>query len=919
MASISSSTVYQQALILLQHRSNISSDEIRETVISISEFQRSLDPDSDHVVDVDAVVRQLESDLSVWVDRPVTLTDPKGHEEWLSARRGEINWNFWDRYRRYLQTVKTFPPETLRKLDEITDEIMRHLEDPRRSGRWDRRGMVVGQVQSGKTANYTGLICKAVDAGYKLIVVLAGSHNSLRSQTQLRLDEGFLGYDTQKGRSVDQSDIRIGAGAMPGSQNLIVQSVTSSLDKGDFNLRVAKSVNNMFGGDPFLLVIKKNQSVLKNVIKWATSIQKTTDPSTGNPIVENVPLLVIDDEADNASINTKATVLGPDGKPDPDYDPSRINGQIRLLLKSFGQSAYIGYTATPFANIFIASEDTNQVSKFGEDLFPRSFIVNLPAPSNYMGPVRVFGLRETGIDGLEQQRGMPIVRSVADYEAWIPDRHKSGHRPHVSDMPDSLKYAMKSFVLACAARMARGQGTEHNSMLVHVTRFNAVQQYVAEQIRDELARIRDSVRYGDGGASESLLDELSALWREDFEPTSKLIQSASGPVTTWSDIQEVLRDSTEKIEVRVINGLAGDALTYYEHRKDGLSVIVVGGDKLSRGLTLEGLTVSYYLRASKMYDTLMQMGRWFGYRPGYEDLCRLYTTDELQGWYQDITVASEELRREFDFMASQNATPADYGLRVRSHPDGLMVTAAAKMRDAETVKVSFSGTINETVNFSLEHDVVVNNAKATMLLLNSLQSTGCATPLPGGNGWVWHTDDADDIRDFFAAYRTHDQARKVHSDVLAAYIEQRVRHGELTNWTIVLSGGSESRTWPVATPVRLVRREQKLDSAEHYRIGRLVSPPDEALDLTPHLRQRAIALTPASDSKSPLFPSGEAVRNVRPPTDGLLLLYPLANPRNDDDTPIVGFAVSFPFSKSPLASIDYKVNNIYYQQEFGDL
>lgn len=862
---------YRSAMPFLENRPNLGREEILATVNGMMGFLAMQGAGN---IDVEALVRKLEADLNVWVGAPTTLSNPWGHEEWLAAARSQISWRYWERYRKYLIDIKAFPPDTTRKLDEVTDDILKYLENPLRDGRWDRRGMVVGQVQSGKTANYTGLICKAADAGYKLIVVLAGSHNSLRSQTQLRLDEGFLGYDTQKARSVDQSNRLIGAGAMPGAAMLTTQSVTSSHENGDFSLKVANTVSNVFGGDPFLLVIKKNQSVLKNVIKWATSIQQTIDPETAESIVENIPLLVIDDEADSASINTKAIPLDEHGKPDPDYDPSKINGQIRLLLKCFGQSAYVGYTATPFANIFIPSSEDQQTSKYGDDLFPRSFIINLPAPSNYMGPVQVFGLSNTDSDSLDTHAGLPIVRLLEDYESWIPDKHRASFRPDRKLMPASMKVAIRSFLLTCATRSARGQSTDHNSMLVHVTRFTDVQDQVAAQVKDELATLKNRLRYGDGNSNVTLLDELRQLWENDYVPTSQQIQEDTAPVTTWAEVKQCLQDSTEKIEVLVINGKASDALSYYEHRKAGLNCIAIGGDKLSRGLTLEGLSVSYYLRASKMYDTLMQMGRWFGYRPEYGDLCRLYTTDELAGWYADITLASEELRREFDIMASERATPSDYGLRVRSHPDGLLVTAAAKMRDAETVQISFSGTISETVRFDLDPAIVTNNYQATQSLLLSLGGDRLVSNADKeGNIKLWATNDPTEILRFLTTYKTHESARKARADVLAKYIELRNRNLELTHWTVILAGGKISRFWPGNTPVRLAERKNLSDRIGEYRIGRLVSPADESRDLSPVLLKKALENTrELPDREKADTASGVLIRRLRPATDGLLML-----------------------------------------------
>ena len=233
----------------------------------------------------------------------------------------------------------------------------------------------------------------------------------------------------------------------------------------------------------------------------------------------------------------------------------------------------------------------------------------------------------------------------------MPDKHKKDWIPP-GQLPASLRDAISSFVLACAARRARGKVSNHNSMLVHVTRFQDVQGRVAEQVADQLRLLRDRIRYGDRNARIPVEDELRALWERDFVPTSAWFPADQISTVTWPEVWDQARAAAEKIQVRIINGTSRDALEYYEHRRTGLSVIAVGGNKLSRGLTLEGLSVSYYLRASKTYDTLLQMGRWFGYRPGYEDLCRLYTTPALRDAYAEITAANEELRREFEEMAA---------------------------------------------------------------------------------------------------------------------------------------------------------------------------------------------------------------------------------------------------------------------------
>jgi hypothetical protein len=896
-------------------------DQIRENAELVVDMLKAKNDGQE--LDLEALVRDIESLCNVWVGSQSTLDDEKDHVEWLSERRGQIDWRFWQRYRRFLEDVEHWAPRTIRRLDEMSDEILGRLEDPNRPGGWDRRGMIVGQVQSGKTSNYIGLICKAADAGYRLIVVLAGMHNSLRSQTQLRLDQGFLGWDSQQERFFDQTNRRMGVGALPGSRLYPVHSLTNSEETGDFRLSVARQANMMIGSDPILLVVKKNASILRNLIKWATLIQQERHPESGRLVVPDVPLLVIDDEADYASVNTKDIPYDENGQADPEYDPTAINGLIRRLLHHFEKSAYVGYTATPFANIFIYKDAFSEAH--GDDLFPRNFIVRIPAPANYTGPNEVFGIEEEPLLGLEGTKGLPTVRLVSDNEDWIPDRHKKEHV--VGPLPDSVKLAIRSFILACAARAARGHVDVHNSMLIHVTRFTAVQAQVTEQVKDELAELKDRLRYGDGNSPSQLIEELRELWERDFVPTSAAFDEPELQPVEWDGVRAALNQAAARIEVMTINGTARDALTYYEHPK-GLSVIAIGGDKLSRGLTLEGLSVSYYLRASKMYDTLMQMGRWFGYRPGYSDLCRLYTTAELRDWYRDITGANQELLNLFDHMAAVGGTPEDFGLRVKSHPDGLLVTAPAKMRHGKRLQLSFSDTISETIIFHRDRVVIDANFEFVGQLIKQLDAEREPANTNSGD-LIWTGVDASEIVWFLESFVTHEQARKAQGKLLARYVRSRVAEGELLDWAIALisNTAAANKDSVAGHEVGLISRESRSELDDRYVIRRLVSPRDEALDLTSEQHRTALDLTQeawridpgrSTRKEPPEIPSGPMIRQTRSPEKGLLLLYPLdpINADLGDSPPIIGFAVSFP--KSPhTATIEYVVTNTYWDQEMG--
>lgn len=499
-------------LVTLKNTPNPTSETIRENVTQILAMLSKL-PDFEPV-DIEYLIKDIESCCEVWKGRATVLKSSQGdHVVWLPAEKSQVDWKFWRRYQKYLLEAKSIPESSISRIDDFTDRILELLENPLRDGEWDRRGMVVGQVQSGKTSNYTGLICKSADAGYKLIIVLAGMHKSLRSQTQIRLDEGFLGFDTRQARKFDKENLRIGVGNLLGEDFITVHSLTSSEDNGDFSKKVAQQVGVLPGGaDPVILVVKKQKSVLTNLINWAISVRGQKDPQTGKTVVRNIPLLVIDDEADNASVNTKLIPVDEDNQPLADYEVSAINGKIRELLHHFEKSAYVGYTATPFANIFIFPE--SETSTHGEDLFPKDFIINLPPPPNYIGPSQIFGIAPDEDPETEKELGLAIIRVINDYHHKIPDSHSKDFVP--KDLPESLKEALKTFIISCAARKSRGEKTCHNSMLVHITRYTAVQSKLADMINQELISQRHRLEY----EKPDLRTVFTVRWRDFGKPTS---------------------------------------------------------------------------------------------------------------------------------------------------------------------------------------------------------------------------------------------------------------------------------------------------------------------------------------------------------------------------------------------------------------
>lgn len=880
----------------------------------------------------DMLIRRTEELYTIRQDEWKSIVKEDENNPWLAEKRTSIDFanGFWGNYKQYLEEEKNYSPDVINKLDLLTDEILNNLFDPSLRIKINKKGLVVGQVQSGKTGNYTGLICKAADAGFGLIVVLAGIHNNLRSQTQLRIDESFLGFDTKHKRALITKNIRIGVG-QPGYYNKrVAHSLTSSEEKGDFNQGVANSLGlNFETSDTLIAVIKKNPGPLKQVYGWLSANAK--EDSELKKAIREKAILVIDDEADNASINTNKK----------DREPTRINGQIRDILTLFNKSAYVGYTATPFANIFIPLDDQN--------LFPRNFIKNIPAPTNYIGPEKVFGFSPLNGDE-DSDTVLPILNRINDYQEFVPDKHKKDDQLPTA-LPESLKKAIRCFIITCAIRRLRKQTTVHNSMLIHISRFQRWQDYITDLVSNQVVDYRNRIDQNDFSTIE--------LFRNTFETdlngyksyvtiSDQILKSPLKEIDSqiavhdWIDVLNQLNEAVQRIKVRAIHGGSREALDYFEH-KEGLSIIAIGGNKLSRGLTLEGLSVSYYLRASRMYDTLMQMGRWFGYRAGYVDLCRLFTSRELNEWFCHVTQASEELREEFDYMSDvAGSTPEQYALRVRTHPGVLQISATNKMRSAITVQISWAGRLVESYEFKKDISVIDSNYLNTRKFISGLPANFNHKK----NAFVWYDISPEQVINFFEGINSVENLKKSDPRKLVQFITSQLENGELTEWSVALMSKPNAKNnsqFEINKDSVLIgqwkRTEDDNNSNEHLyylRKSHIISPSDEFIDFTEEEYEKAMILTNQHRRKAgiSLYPNGHIVRNaLRNTKKPLLLIYlldPLESlqkyPIPNETHPFVGYAISFPksnFNKPVSYAVNQElldrfdnVDEVY--EEYGD-
>jgi len=718
--------------------------------------------------------RDLEFTFSVYQGEGSIISSE--YEPWLDSRKQNVEFHYWSRLRNYYLGEDILPPNVVSQLDHVTDQILDYCGNPEDLQNWARRGMVMGHVQSGKTTNYISLLCKASDVGYKIIILLAGLTNSLRRQTQYRVDEGYIGKKSFFG-ATRRELMPIMHYVDQGSRQNPLHPAYGTTRDHDFQRAAMSnfgvSLDNL--SDPIIFVTKKNKSILENLLKWI-------EAQSGNGLIK-YPLLMIDDEADNASINTHE-------------DTSRstaINDVIRRLLAKFSRSSYVGYTATPFANIFIDPDTEDEMR--GSDLFPRHFIKTLDPPTNYVGANRVFSPEGDLHDS--------FLREVRGYEKIIPLSHKKEH--NLEELPPRLEEAIRVFILISAIRTLRGGGSKHCSMLINISRFNDVQEKVHGLVYKYQKRLDEAIvahaGLGNAATRDPDIHNLSETFRAEF---SRLEYS-------FADLLKILPVASKTIFIRTINTRNSEPLDYDNNRNEGLHVITIGGLALSRGLTLEGLCVSYILRNASASDTLMQMARWFGYHRRYEDLSRLYICPDSIDHYTNVSEAIEELRAELRRMVVREETPEQFGLKVRRSPTGIRITAANKMRTAMSMEFAPSFSCRHVEGYALENDRNVNSSNIETVLTflktqgNSLQPHDFDEnhlQAQASKHFVWRDVDGQKLLDMVCTFRFH-----AHQPVLGLIDGKNSLFTDYCRDRL----GDELNKWDVVVPLRGQRQASQFN------------------------------------------------------------------------------------------------------------
>lgn len=860
--------------------------------------------------EVNIVRKKLMTQFSVNMDKGQLLKE-KHHKDWYEDAKKASHTHFWDRYRDYLFYDEGFSPNVLKTLSDNSETIVNLLGDPRSPMAFDRRGLVIGDVQSGKTSTYLAIINKAADVQYKIFIVLTGTIEKLRQQTQQRIDSGFLGFDSSTLNG--SRDIGVSKYAFKYiDEQEEYEKYESPLSCTDTSSDFGKPGvrGNLFNcSSPVIFIMKKNSKVLASLLDWLTV-------NNGKSGSVNYPMLLIDDEADNASINTKRNP----------NEATAINQAIRKLLNLFTKSNYVGFTATPYANIFINPDTDDDMLK--EDLFPRDFIYLLKAPSNYLGPGDIFkGESEIDDDGdkIEYGRCHFMLKDNGDMNEYLDVGHKNNARVR-PELPVSLKEAIMSFFIVNTILDLRGQGPLHRTMMINVSRFNSVQN----GLRDEAGRYVKDIQQ-----NIKLYSRCSNVTKPDLEMMRKVYEKHfkslnGGEMFTWDEVRGRLYESVRDIQVRTVNnGNSSKSLNYDEYKDDGLRLIAIGGHCLSRGLTLQGLIVSYYNRNSKMYDTLMQMGRWFGYRTGYEDLCQIWMSEEARRWYGYIWSATEELKRDIDQMNAEGKTPKDFGLRVRSDEATLMVTAANKRRFGKDIDVilSYSGGVVETAYLYTDEKINKQNYDLVTGWLEEVLKEHAwlsdTTSMASNSKYQIKGLSCETVLTLLKNYRSHDLNNKFNIETLCRWIENV--SDKLPAWDLVIATGKGTNKGlgPIElSPVLRKYAIKGMDGSAYQMSGEKAHLGSKGV-YTAGLKKTELSQIENETQKKALsqddyFKSSIVKRNP------LLVIWPVSLKGEDEEeektdlAPLIGLSVGCPRLKDESKLVVKYTINVRKQRELLD-
>ena len=767
------------------------------------------------------------------------------------------NDKYYSGFENFLYNKRTWSRCIVENLSNASKKLLEQCPDPRENENFQYKGLVVGHIQSGKTANMSAFIARAVDHGYRFFIILAGRYNDLRLQTQNRIDQEITG----------ESEIEILQCVTHESipeEKRKWNRMTRGEIKGDFN--PGTTTLDLNPETPKIAVIKKNVSVMRKFIQHLKS-------NIG--LLKTFSAIIIDDECDDASININYS------QDDEDQDPSKTNAMIRDILQIFPKHAYIGFTATPFANVLI-DMDTE------DDLYPKNFIFALDEPDKYFGPKKLFGLGMLPSELSDDQPIEPeldVIRIVPTEEMMEIEEITENQ----NDPPKIIQKTIMTFILSCCARISRGHSDNHFSMLIHPSHRKNIHAQYKNWVEREIVFLKKVVEHP--SKAKIYIKKAKDIWEKDF---CKISDSEGMQKFSFDDIWKFAKEILNSIEVKVLNSEFSDTL---EYEKDKRRYIVIGGNKLSRGLTLEGLSISFYLRpeprSGNKYDTLLQMGRWFGYREEYHDLTRIFVNNEIADDFTDLARVEMELREDIKKYSNSEKplTPTQIAPLIRVHPT-MQVTSNMKLGAGKKVQISLSNRTSQTIVFPLnEVEKLKENQKIVRAWLSSLDNYNKDNPLRGS--YSWEKVKSKLIISLIKDYHFGDRAREVNGDILSKYIESQNEVHELIDWTVVLPPGKkqgEPFSWMSGVSTRKITRY----------ISKRRSTRGTAIRV----------LTESADIKAveERFSISSDIENQSDPKKGVLLIYVVDKksgqgtdkalfPDNKGED-VIGLAFIFPYSKS---------------------
>lgn len=835
-------------------------------------------------------IKELVDEYVLFIGNPERPKDcsTANWKPWLTdeMKKG-FSWRYRERYFKYLSLEKHWNADSINSLDVCSEDILQHCGDPKAAS-FNIKGLVVGDIQSGKTASYTALINSALDVGYKVIVVLTGTTNDLRAQTQRRLDKEVAGFQTQTTEEEKGIKHRFKGDDYGVSRYGKVTSelciLTNGSESGD--LKTTPGYTHLSEQSPaYMAILKKNKKSIQEVTKF---LQNTNAYQESNDGKFPFPVLLIDDEADLASPNTKK---------ETSLEMSNTTNRLirKLIFQNCRCVTYVGYTATPFANVFIKPRDNIELSEDdADDIFPDDFIITLPTPPDYSGPQDYFGITGDSIvdDGNVKLDLIDYIPND-DVEILSSKLQDGDFDRQALRTPESLREAMMSFLISTGAKISRGMIANY-TMLINVAvrvNFNAA---LKDSVKEEFERICRDFKY-----DQFTRNKFKEYWETHFAPISKRRLSEEGNhfTDTWGKVEEGISQAIEwktDDSVKLVVGRNDADYLDYASTKHGIYV-VVGGQKLSRGLTLDGLSVSYYLREARNVDTLLQMGRWFGYRKGWLDLCRIFTTKQIVDDYIEATIVVESFKKQIEEMNVRKATPRTFGLCIQSTAR-LLPTARNKARGSLLRQVSFSGSLSQMLEFDKAHKEA--NFRHVEEFLRSLSMRGCAKPRNDVPDKVFAHVPKDSLISFLNGFQCPDNTILEWRD----YIEMCNQSDELMDWTVILASKKERAAdkeaciagYEIYKPSRVLRVVGG-NSANTLKL-RVLTAPGTYLGFFPN----EVDTTPIKDGYNP---ENGLVRQYFTPRYGILGIY-VFDPKNKGDNRVVdgaegtvGLAIWFPPSK----------------------